>query len=607
MPGMTLDDLAPPNRPRAQLSAASRRAIRLGAARRITPLTCLDCARTSSAAGNSTQSSGAAGSGRLRVCSGCKLARFCGADCQRRAFTMLDTQHRHVCKVVAQTRAHWPRYMSLLVGGFEAALNLPVEGVSESGKDVSEEDYFALGTAVDSAGLLLRGDFGIRCTLRRNVRFHDGGQYAERRSVAAHVAGLFKGVMFVWDRVARESFGDVDRGDDLQNSMLLSQVRSGLQTVVQALPSCCVCFRLPADFVPTDDDVDASDVPIQLREQVKAGLEICRCPPGLLAPCPDCNVMVFCRDCDTEANQAHHRDSGACGLAQLGTMCDEFVEREGDSLVDWEPSHFPKLPGSEAETAAGPATWQEYFARFDDEGIRNCPGSPLFFAFMTYSYSVSATIPHAISLLRRANEWHPREDTRVVVHIVGASDFEHYKATRRVEELAHALLALLPSLRGLAVHFIGPESAPFDLGKIDPDPCGDCSRVGLVCTSANVMKTYEDFLEQDMTADSRPDLLVFCNSGMGEERSAWAPALAAIKAHADVTCPAVLTSFSEVEGLFDREALAEAGYANHVFSDTNPFKSFRPCRDTLMSLPDDPAKPYFTHNNFLTVATQSPQ
>lgn len=167
---------------------------------------------------------------------------------------------------------------------------------------------------------------------------------------------------------------------------------------------------------------------------------------------------------------------------------------------------------------------------------------------------------------------------RLVVHVIGAANYEALTLPRGWEEVLHVLAP--HGLLELDLVLIGPDFPTISLGNdwSVPLPCLDCKTAGRRVRFRTYTGVYEDFLKRGPCGGALPDLAVSFNSGLHEPtlKPLWRGASDVLLKQ---SVPWLLTSYTASEGADDDAALRQLGAYVTVSARKNPWSGSEPFRD----------------------------
>ena len=269
-------------------------------------------------------------------------------------------------------------------------------------------------------------------------------------------------------------------------------------------------------------------------------------------PCPTCAIGCCSQECFDEYMPRHSAD--ACrrfvSIARSDDLFFRAVVQDGR----------PEVPAVLNEKRAYkallplPADWPAYFAERSPIGKSILESDLL--AFTTAALSKPLVVLSALAALLPTDlsaRLKVLARPRLIVHIVGASEYECTKGLDAWEELLH----LLPKLRALKLIFVG-EKVNITNGwgrEMDFDTCPNCSALSVTRSATYYKKSYAAFVAEQPSSAPRPDVIVAYNQGWHESPEEWLPSMIAMLRSG---APVAFTAYSPLEMKLDRIVLESA-------------------------------------------------
>lgn len=306
-----------------------------------------------------------------------------------------------------------------------------------------------------------------------------------------------------------------------------------------------------------------------------------------LTACPRCAGVALCDDCMGDATigaQSVHVDcdnpQNECNEHLLSLCCSGMIVEQGNPLG---------LP-SETDCSEywNPKDWIEYFDKKRNDF--EVPGALFDLApvpaFIADSHSLTLTLQHVLGL-PEVSDFVPNANnlTRLVIHVVGATDDETSRPGRYVE-----MIRLNPSLVELEIHFIGPERK-----LVDIDRHFQMEKIRPNCKSK--LHTHQGVYHEVMEAKKlqEPTIVICPHPGVHDPlyKDAWEPTMRYL---VDKGYLLVLTGCNMRESQDDSELLRQWGAKVLLEPKCNPFRGLRPLPDPAREFGD-----YFYSNTSLAV------
>ncbi|KAF2714301.1 hypothetical protein K504DRAFT_367046 [Pleomassaria siparia CBS 279.74] len=307
-----------------------------------------------------------------------------------------------------------------------------------------------------------------------------------------------------------------------------------------------------------------------------------------LTRCDKCRLVFSCGDCN-----ATHKPS-VCVAYQNHAHVENFRIGFFEDTGKASPVTCTQFPCKTRKPLKDAAGWYDYFVNISDKpqikdiikpdfsGLTNVVGEVgtakekedqermrMFLLCATENLTMPLTVLAALEDIN----W---DKPHLNIHILGATGREML-ALGNFEEMLH----LVPSLKGLHITAVGPESwagsaeqTSAYFPKMDLDCCPACKSDGRMRSIASFKGVYHDFATTPEY--EKPDLMVLFNSGFADgddAESHWAPTIRMV-VQGDV--PALFTTYNEQEAQNEKTIMERLGASFVVEPEKNMWRGLVP-------------------------------
>ncbi|PPQ95961.1 hypothetical protein CVT26_016127 [Gymnopilus dilepis] len=315
-------------------------------------------------------------------------------------------------------------------------------------------------------------------------------------------------------------------------------------------PRCLACGRSDAIF--------RIEAKLRDRNPLSSGLK----------PCPDCRLSFYCSEEHWDAVKDRHQNEpcqdGRDDMSQCETNRLCFQDAKfANIMAGANAGEFKWAPERTVAswTPLREADWSDYKAglaeAFDSAAAMGQEFVKALLRGASENLSMPMTILWGLENLHPDDAWTKKDVLNI--HVLGAADKEILNS-QMFEEILHRV----PLIKTLKLTFIGPElsrlTGPFPQ-MTEMETCPQCTRHGRKRIHDHHAKTYHDYIIDQGSKFTKPDLAVAFDSGCSQEDiESWKKSYKALHQR---NIPSVFTAFNSDEAHAEADLFRSVGITLH--------------------------------------------